>query len=52
MVKKKEKGLVDYLFEHPEKLKDFNDQWRKATQGMTKAERKDFAKWHDELMEA
>jgi hypothetical protein len=48
-MKKEKQSIIDYLFENPERMKDFTEQWKIATKGMTRAERKDFAKWHDEI---
>ena len=49
-MKEKKETLTDYLFEHPEKLEEWQRIWREMTKGMTYKERKDFAKWHDESM--
>lgn len=49
MTKTQEKqNLTSYLLQNPDKLAEFLETWRRVTRGMTKEERKDFAKWIDE----
>lgn len=49
--KKKKESSTGHPFENPEKLAEFSKIWREMTKGMTRVERRDFAKWHDEMVE-